>query len=233
VGGALIGNTTYDEAGNATLITSRSRLHDATGTGELTTPSGSQPMARVSYAAIWYDGIGRQTATANYGTNGGSAPSRPTSAPASSDSVLVSSTEYDSTGEAYKTIDAKGREDRREFDDAGRVTKTIQNYTDGDPTTSDMDDDVTVVTTYNSDGLVSTHTAKGHSSANDETTTYVYGTTIGGLTPQIYRNDLLRAVIYPDSDDPATLTSDGTDGVYDRVENKRLSGNLGHWQSIC
>ena len=51
-------------------------------------------------------------------------------------------------------------------------------------------------------------------------TNYVYGTATGGVTPQIYRNDLLRAVIYPDSDDPTDLSGNGTDGDYDRVEYK-------------
>ena len=54
----------------------------------------------------------------------------------------------------------------------------------------------------------------------DQTTTYVYGTSTGGITPAVYRNDLLRAEIYPDSDDPTSLTSNGTDGTYDRVEYK-------------
>jgi hypothetical protein len=39
----------------------------------------------------------------------------------------------------------------------------------------------------------------------DQTTTYVYGTAAGGITPEIYRNDLLRAEIYPDSDDTTSL----------------------------
>lgn len=34
--------------------------------------------------------------------------------------------------------------------------------------------------------------------------------------PQIHSNDLLRTVIYPDSDDPADLSGNGSDGVYDR-----------------
>jgi len=33
----------------------------------------------------------------------------------------------------------------------------------------------------------------------------------------LYRNDLLRAEIYPDSDD-TTSRGNGTDGTYDRIE---------------
>jgi len=116
------------------------------------------------------------------------------------DMVLVTSTQYNSVGEAYKSIDPAGREDRREFDDAGRTTKAIQNYTDGDPATGTADQDVTVETTYNADGQVLTLTAK-NGTTGDQTTQYVYGTDLGGLTPEVYRNDLLRTEIYPDSDD--------------------------------
>ena len=80
---------------------------------------------------MWYDPIGRQKAIADYGTGGGTAPTRPDSAPASSDTVLVATTEYNARAEAHKTVDPAGRDDRTVFDDAGRVTKTIQDYVDG------------------------------------------------------------------------------------------------------
>src|SRR5947209_19747075 len=40
--------TTYDEASNAILQTTRDRFHNATGNGGLYSPSGTQPQARVS-----------------------------------------------------------------------------------------------------------------------------------------------------------------------------------------
>ena len=67
----------YDASGNVIQTTSYARKHTAGGTGELTTST-----ARVTYTASWYDDANRQTASANYGTNGGSAFSRPSSAPA-------------------------------------------------------------------------------------------------------------------------------------------------------
>jgi len=86
---------------------------------------------------MWYDGIGRPTATANYGTNGdGTPPTRPDSPPESSDTVLV--------------------------------TTTLYGYTFADS--------------------------------------------------QIAWADLLRAEIYPESDDTTDPLGDGVDGVYDRVE---------------
>ena len=210
--------TDYDAAGNVTLITTRRRLHDATGTGELTTPGGSQPKARVSYTAFWHDGIGREIAQANYGDNGGSALTRPDTVPARSDTILVSTTEYNDNGEAFKTIDPSGKEDRTEFDDAGRQTAIIENYVDGDPTTGAADEDRRVDFTYTADGLRKTIKARQQSSADDQVTKYVYGTTL--TDSDVARSDVLRAVIYPDSDDVDSPLGNGPDGVYDRVEHR-------------
>ena len=69
---------------------------------------------------------------------------------------------------------------------------------------------------YNSDGKLTTLTAK-NPTTGDQVTTYVYGTSTGGVTPEIYRKDLLRSEIYPDSDDTTAL-GNGTDGTYDRIE---------------
>ena len=129
--------TAYDDASNVIQTTSRQRLNDATGTGELTTIGGSQPKARVSYSATWHDGIGRPVASADYGTNGDSAFTRPSTIPTVSDTVLLSTVDYDAAGRMYKTVDPKGIETRTLYDDAGRKTKTIENYVDGDPTTGD------------------------------------------------------------------------------------------------
>jgi len=102
--------------------------------------------------------------------------------------------------------------------DAGRVTKTIENYSDGDPTTGTDDEDVTVEFTYTADGRRETITAKQKSPSDDQTTTYVYGTTT--TDSEVARSDLLRAVIYPDSDDTSDPLGDGTDNTYDRAEHK-------------
>ena len=202
---------TYDASGNGNQTTSYQRKHTEAGTGELTTSS-----ARVTYTASWFDGANRTTASANYGTNGGAAFSRPSTAPARSDTVLVTSTEYNTAGQAYKTTDPMGKESRVEFDDAGRTTKQIGSYVDGNPATGGSDEDVTVEMAYNADGQVTTLTAK-NPTTGDQITKYVYGTATGGITPEAYRNDLLRAEIYPDSDDTTSLGS-GADGTYDRIE---------------
>lgn len=106
--------------------------------------------------------LGRQIAEAEYGNQAsdGTAFSRPSTVPSRSDTVLVSSTEYNDNGEAFKTIDPAGKEDRTEFDDAGRRTKSIENYDDGNPGTGADDKDVTVEFTYNADGNLATIKAK-------------------------------------------------------------------------
>ena len=208
----------YDASGNVIQTTSYARKHTAGGTGALTTST-----ARV-YSASWYDDADRQEDSANYGTNGGSTFSRPSSAPTRSDTVLVTSTEYNTAGQAYKTTDPAGKESQSTFDDAGRVTKQIDNYTDGNPASGGSDEDVTVEMAYNSDGKLTTLTAK-NPTTGDQVTTYVYGTATGGITPEIYRNDVLRAEIYPDSDDTSSLANGG-DGVYDRIEyTYNIQGN--------
>ena len=130
--------------------------------------------------------------------------------------MLVTESEYNTAGMAYKVTDPAGKESRSEFDDGGRTTKQIDNYTDGNPATGGSDEDVTVEMAYNSDGQLTTLTAK-NPTTGDQVTKYVYGTSVGGITPLVYRQDLLRAEIYPDSDDTLAL-GNGTDGTYDRIE---------------
>ena len=193
-------DTDYDKAGNVLLVTYRRRVPNATGTGELTSESGSQPKARRTYVGDWQDGIGRMIAVVNFGTNGGSTLTRPSTVPARSDLEQVTTTEFNAKGEAYKTIDPADREDRQEFDQAGRLTKTIQNYVDGDPTNGNPDEDVTIERTYNADGRIRTLKARQQSTANDQVTIYSYGATTGdGST--FNSNDLLVQVTYPDAVD--------------------------------
>ncbi|MFN9292192.1 MAG: hypothetical protein ACK6EB_29295, partial [Planctomyces sp.] len=67
-------SSSYNEVGSVLSVTAKQRYHDAPAsqTGALGTPTTS-PKARVTYSASWYDGTGRATAAADYGTNGGAA----------------------------------------------------------------------------------------------------------------------------------------------------------------
>jgi RHS repeat-associated protein len=214
----------YDAASNVIQTTLKQRYHNATGAGELNGPSGTQPKSRITYTAAWHDPLGRTIATADYGTNGGSSLTRPSTVPARSDTVLVTSMTYDSAGQLSTTTNPGGVVTYMEYDAAGRQTKLVQNWTAGSSPSSSSsgpfesdDANVTVLTAYNPDGNVSSIAAV-NSITGDQTTRYVYGTTLSdsGIASSL----LKRAEIYPDSDDAADPLGNGTDGVYDRIEFK-------------
>jgi RHS repeat-associated protein len=180
--------TTYNEAGLALMSVSKDRWHDATGNGALNGPSGSNPKSRDSYVAFWYDGIGRSIATANYGTNNNAGvPSRPASVPTSSDTVPVTQTRYDIRGQVFETVDPVGSVRRTEFDDAGRVTRTIENYGGTDTQTVRIE--------YNSAGQMSKQIAE-NVETGDQETVYTYGVTMPNS--ELATNQLLQSITWPD-----------------------------------
>lgn len=182
-------HTTYDNASNVTFVTSKVRWHDSTGNGALNGPSGSQPKSRDSYQAMWYDGINRQKSMADYGTNNNAgSPTRPTSTPSSSATVLVSWTISNSRGELEFLVDPNVKTTRNEFDDVGRITSAQRNYGSTPLETTE--------TTYTPDGQVATLTAVNSSTGN-QVTTYTYG--VGLTNSKIASNSLLQQVTYPDS----------------------------------
>jgi len=187
----------YDEAGRMTFVTSFERNHDAAGTGELTSST-----ALVSYVSSWFDALGRQTATADYGTypaGQGDPPTRPSTPPASSDTLLVTTIEYDSAGNAWKVTDPNGREDRMYYDAAGRVVETILNYEDGSFNSSYPDEDVISSTDYNSAGQLWKQTDP-----------------LGNVTEYVYDDwGRLQQLIAPDPDGGGAQTSPVTEYEYD------------------
>jgi RHS repeat-associated protein len=185
---------TYDEDSNVLLVTSWQRFDSATGVGPLNFPySGNQPLARTTYTANWYDGIGRVVASGVCGTNGNTVFTYPSAPPSSSDSVLVTLLNYDTSGNQFQTTDPAGAVTQRAYNALGKVVTAINNYTGGSPGIST---DVTVKFAYNSDGNLVRLTAV-NPTTGDQTTTYVYGSTVA--TSAIASNDLLVATIYPDS----------------------------------
>ena len=177
-------------------VDSYQRFDSATGTGALNPPySGAQPLARVSYVGNYYDGIGRKTASADYGTNGNAAFARPGTPPASSASVLVTAYAYDGAGNLFQTTDPSGSIVQQTFDLLGQVLTSISNYTGGCPGNST---DVTVQFGYNSDGNLVSLTAINPTTGN-QVTTYQYGTTLADSA--IASNLLLSATVYPDAVD--------------------------------
>ncbi len=192
---------TYDNDGNVILTTTRQRDHNETTTGALGNPT-TTPEARVYFEAYYYDAANRQTADVNVGTNGGTAYTRPSTVPSDSATVLVTATAYNAPGFVDTITDPRGIVTKQYEDNLGRVTKTIEDYTDGTPTNSS---NKTTEFTYDGDGHTLTVKADLTSGAYEETE-YVYGvTTSGGST--INSNDILATVEWPDPSTGAPSTS--------------------------
>ena len=193
---------TYDHAGNAISVANSDRLNDSTGTGALS--AGTQPIARISYSATWYDGVDRTISNATYGAI--ASFTRPDVTPSRSDDVLVSNTYYSDAGRAYRQVDPKGIETQMQFDDAGRKIETIEAYGTGVARTTQY--------SYTLDNQISTLTAI-NSATGSQTTTYTYGTTLSDS--DIARNNLLRTTAYPDS----TGSSDVVAVTYNRLGQEK------------
>ena len=196
--------TTYNSNSHSNfhviLVTAKQRFHDETGTGALGTAS-TGVKARVSYVASYYDGADRLTGVVDVGINGGTSYTRPSTVPSRSDTVLVTTTAYNSAGLPWKLIDPGGIETRGYFNALGDVTKSIENYVDG--TVSDTDDKTTE-STYNAVGLTTMKLVLP--SSGQQVTEWVYGVTTAGGSG-LNSNDLVREVRYPDPSTSASSSS--------------------------
>jgi len=101
---------------------------------------------------------------------------------------------------------------RWEKDAAGRRTLLIENY-DPDEPARDYGANRTTAFHYTLGGQLATLTLRNRVTG-DQVTRFVYGTTTSDS--KVARNDLLRAKIYPESDDSHDPLGDGPDGVYSR-----------------
>jgi YD repeat-containing protein len=208
----------YDAAGNEIESRLSRRLDTATGEGALNGPNGAQPQARITYQMTWPDAIGRPRNLAAYGTNGGLAPVRPGVAPARSDTILVSTTLYKDSGDANRTIDPMGIETHWENDHLGRRIKLMEGIVAGSFARTSSCAPTPPRTTefaWHPSGQLQRLTLINPTTGN-QVTRWIFGTTLDDSG--IASNRLLRAKIYPESDDrPAPLDS-GPDGVYARLE---------------
>ncbi len=201
--------TVYNDASRVIEAITKQRYHDApaTQTGELQNPS-TTPKARVTYNANYSDGIGRTVAAANYGTNGGTALTRSSTIPTRSDTILVTSMEYDSAGNQESITNSVSMVIEMQYDDAGRETKKITNpqssssSSSGGTCQASDDTNITVTTAYNADGNVKSITAE-NSVTGDQTTDYIYGTTLADSS--VASSLLKRKEIYPDSVDSSDV----------------------------
>ena len=199
--------TVFDAASNSIQATLRKRYDGAPASqlGGLGDPSAT-PNARVAYAAAYPDPLGRTQASADYGTNGGSALSRPSTIPARSDACLITSKQFDAAANVVSATDPAAAITCFSFDAVPREISRIMNcVTASSPSSSSsssggcapsVDANVTVLTAYTPDGQVGSITAINPLTNNQETQ-YIYGTT---LTSSAVASALLKvAEILPDS----------------------------------
>jgi len=201
----------YDANSNLLLTTTRQRFHDESNTGALGTAS-SGTLARVSYVANFYDALDRPTASVNLGTYNGASYSWTSTIPGRSDTALVTSYGYDSAGHLESVIDPRAIESKQYHDAMGRVSKTIEAYTNGTPTDTT---DKTVEYTYNSVGQILTLKVILPGSG-EQTTQYLYGVdTTGGSA--LHSNNLLGEVRHPDKSTGAASASEDEHYTYNAL----------------
>jgi RHS repeat-associated protein len=221
----------YDAGSNLIQTTRYQRTSTSTQTGDLAT-SWTAAKSRRTFQAQWFDLAHRVTDQVEYGDNGGSNLSRPATPPApnSSNNYIVAHFDYDAGGRRNRMTDNLAHVTRFTFDGLARVTQAVENFGGaGVPVETDLDANRTTNFVFDSSGRPSQRTAlnpKGTGlGVESQTTQYVYGTIANQASPAIYRNDVLAAEIYPDSDDTYTpgapagsQLGNGPGGVYDRVE---------------
>ncbi|MBY0526198.1 MAG: hypothetical protein K2R98_22580 [Gemmataceae bacterium] len=212
----------YDPNSNSILTIYKRRFHDETATGELGDAT-TGPLARVSYAAMYYDLAERMTDDVSVGTNGGSAYTRPGTVPSRSDTVLVNSVTYGKDGWIETTVDPRGIVQREDQDALGRTLRTVQAFVDGIPSTGD---DRTTAFSYDGSNHTLTVSAilpdGGH-----QTTAYVYGVTTGtgsGITS----NDVQAATQYPDK-----ITGDPSSSEQETVPDQILIAFVAKLRLYC
>jgi RHS repeat-associated protein len=184
--------TVYDADGNPIETIDSQRFHNAIGSGPLGSPT-SGIGARVYYAANYYDNADRLIASVDAGTNGGTAWTRPSTVPASSPALLVTTYAYNAMGLVQDVTDPMGIVNRTYYDNLGRTIKTIQDYTDGTETAESN-----ITTEYGYDGNNNTiYVRADEPGGSYQQTDYVYGVTTASGSG-VNSNDILSAGQHPD-----------------------------------
>jgi len=224
-------NTLYDRGGNVIMQTRKQRFDDAVGTGVLNGPQ-TEPKSRDTYGMTWPDALGRPRVSADYGTNGGSVPTRRDVAPQRSDTILVTTNRYKDSGDANAVIDPMGIETRWDNDQAGRRIRLIEGLDVAAPARAWSGNGANGAACSNppypphptpritefvwhSSGQLSKLILVNAETGN-QVTRWLFGTTLADSA--IASNGLVRTKIYPESDDRPAPAADGPDGVYSRLE---------------
>src|SRR5262249_45087777 len=161
--------------------------------------------ARVSYTEHYFDKINRTKIDLNVGTNNAQPWTRPAEQDVvRSDTRLVTSYTYNDAGWMEFATDPRAIQRKTLYDNAARTQKVIEAFTNGTPTNNT---DRTTEYAYNGNDQVTLLTAY-LVSGGFQKTEYVYQAT--KPTSDLYSNDLLTTVKYPDktSGNPSTSPND-------------------------
>lgn len=188
---------------------------------------------RVQVSCSWFDRFGRVTDTAFYGAFTTTDLDRAaiTTAPSRADTVLVTTTTFDTDGTVLETTDPKALKTRFLYDQAGRTTATIGNYVNGTPSGVNGDDDVYTRYVY-----AAGHQTKmwvdfdgdGSEDSDDQVTTYTYGVTKGTSAgdSKISSGALLQKVTYPDSSSGSDVVTFAYNALGQLIWTKDQAGNI-------
>jgi hypothetical protein len=182
--------TRYDAiAGTVLLQATIQRFHSDYGTGETTgaldTDADGLPLkvtaanlkGRVQITADWYDSLERITDRVEYGMNGGTDFDRSgLSVPSRSDSALRTTWAYNYDGTTDTITDPRSLVTKRLYDAEGRTTSEIKNYDSGVNSGNPYGTDQNVTVSYGfMNGLRTSLTAVMPNSADNQVTTYIFG----------------------------------------------------------
>jgi RHS repeat-associated protein len=177
-------------------ITSDRLSSDSATTGPLSDGTVTGVGADISYVGNYYDDADRLTSTVNVGNNGGSSWTTSDSTPST---AQVTTYGYDSAGNVEDVTDPNGIDTRTYYDNLGRPTQVIQDYS-----TSSEHLNTTTDYTYNSVGMTSMTSVQP--GGTNQTTQWDYGVSSADGSA-IYSNDIVADVEYPN---PTTGTPDSS-----------------------
>jgi YD repeat-containing protein len=249
-------DTQYDDNGNAILVTTKQRWHDATGAGPLVAGNEfdtSLANARVSFVANWFDEADRLIHTVDYGNNGNNLISNsdstmgsvidPTQAPQNRsatdgwDLLLRIDYAYNDQGYVQDVTDPRNIKTRTQYDALGRRNVLFEAYQDGVVGNSAThDDDRKTTWQYNGyDQVTDQFNTTYSNSIRTLDTVYTYGVAKDSKN-FINNSGLLKSITYgavtgvpTDPNFTDKETSSGYNAQGELTEKTQRDGSIHHY----
>lgn len=204
-------HTTYDGTTGLPIVRATIMRHPNASTSSYGALYSSTPgtsyaygdiSGRISITAMYHDELERVTDTAVYGTAGitvsAGSWSRTGSVPSRSDTILVTSSTFDTCGHVKDVTDPMGRVTQTTYDAAGHRTKVIENYVNGTAGGGTNNEEDRITDYHYTNGLL-TSIEPVNATKGTQVTTYVYGVSRGSDGNLVSSNRLRSNEILPDS----------------------------------